>query len=314
MNLIDALQIVRGAVAEKDLVPVLTHFFISDGRIQGANGRVAIESHCDFQCDSITVPGAKFLKAMDLCGEDYMLEVQDNNIEITAGSTSVVLPLSTTPFPVVETVKRFRRLDVKMLETFRRLLPFIAKDASRPQLCAIAIREHYAYAANNPVIARIPIDLPNMVIPVFMINELLRIGIEPVGYNSTNLALTFKLSNAVWIQSTLLTGEWPDVEKFFDKRKMPLIPRAEMIAAVEAVLPFCADEKFPIVQLSDAGITTGAGQMSAAVADLHLPESKWNASVLLTVLQEATHFKLDDWPEACRWKGDGIEGVAIGVR
>ena len=317
MNFEEALNIVRGAVAEKDLVPVLTHFHIYKGRIQGGNGRVSIDADISIleDADPITIPAAKFLKAMESLGENWSLHWEDDSLIVESGATKFVLPLSTQDYPVVEVEGRYRVIRQPMLAVFKRLLPFVGKDASRPELCSILIINGRAYAANNPVVARIPLDIPDMSIPVFMVDELLRIGLEPTGFQLDDKHLTFRLSKDAWIQSALWTGDWPDVEKFFPPCKIKKIQYGDAIAAaLMTVQPFCQDEKFPVVHFSKKGVQTEEGPATASVGDLALPDGYWNIKILSSVLEEATHFNFQDWPEACRWSGDHIEGITIGIR
>ncbi|MDZ4343969.1 MAG: hypothetical protein U1E51_16235, partial [Candidatus Binatia bacterium] len=72
--MLDALKFVRGAVKDSDTVmPVLTHFCIHKGRIQGTNGRISIDSPCPELTFEAVLPADKFLSAIDACkGEPKM--------------------------------------------------------------------------------------------------------------------------------------------------------------------------------------------------------------------------------------------------
>ena len=51
-----ALKFVQGAVARRDFVPALTHFYIADGFVKGYNGRIAICAPIDV--DLVATPKA----------------------------------------------------------------------------------------------------------------------------------------------------------------------------------------------------------------------------------------------------------------
>lgn len=65
----DSIQLVRGAVSTKDLVPVLTHFALSQGWLHGYNGRVHLCAPvADLKHLALTVPAIPFLQAIDGVG------------------------------------------------------------------------------------------------------------------------------------------------------------------------------------------------------------------------------------------------------
>jgi hypothetical protein len=85
-------------------------------------------------------------------------------------------------------------------------------------------------------------------------------------------------------------------------------------AAIEKILPFCPDQKFPEIHLGTDGVSTADGAMSAVVEAFDLPESRWHAKNLLLVLSEATEIDFSTWPKPCRWSGlGGVQGVAVGL-
>jgi len=317
--MLKTLKLVRGAVADKDLVPVLTHFHIHDGRIQGGNGRVTIDAPCPELAElNITVPADRFLKAVDGCDGGPNLNVTEAGaLMVKKGGFKVRLPLSPQDdFPRIEQEPGEEPIPVKdLLPILQRLRPFIGEDASRPWLCAVAVMDGYAYATNNPVMVRVPAgDLPFMTIPVFAVDELLRMRLEPESVTVTETGLLFHLPGGTWLQCRSLAGEWPDVGEYFEEHgNYPMVPSG-LKAAVEKILPFCPDLKFPEVHLGPEGISTADGAMSAIVETTDLPESRWHAKNLLLILSEATEIDFSTWPAPCRWSGvGGLQGVAVGL-
>lgn len=316
--MLDTLRLVRGAVADKDLVPVLTHFHIYNGRIQGGNGRVTIDAPLPELKDmQLTVPADRFLKAVDGCqGEPQLTETDAGALMVKLGSFRVRLPLAAKDeFPKQGLPGLSFTPALTLLPILKRLRPFIGEDASRPHLCSILIAGGYAYATNNPVLIRVPApDLPDMTIPVFAADELLRIGRNAQAVAQKDGALYFDLGDDVWLSCQLLEGEWPDVGAFFEDREQPPAIPDGMAGAVSRVLPFCPDAKFPEILLGPAGVSTADGDMSATVEGIELTESRWHAKNLQLILSEATAMDFSTWPAPCYWVGDGgAQGIAVGL-
>ena len=313
----EALDIVKGAVADKDLVPVLTHFHIYNGRIQGANGNLAIDCSCLplFKKSTLTVPADKFIAAVASIEKPKFKRVQETLI-ITGDSATIKLPLSTGDlFPITQAAPKYTRLTDKIHGLLESLRPFVSTDSSRQSLLSIAIRDGYAYAASNVTVARIKTKLQDMVIPVYMVDELLRIDQEPTGFYLDERSLYFKLSSDAWIKSSLIRDKWPNIEALFEGRgRMKKVPSEFMTDIIERLVPFCIDPNFPAIIFSATGIETVDGVTHGKDTALALPQGNWNAKNMLLVLTEATHIDLGSWPAPCRWKGDNIEGVTMGLR
>lgn len=320
----NTLNLVRGAVSTKDLLPVLTHFHIYEGRVQGGNGRIAIDAPCPelagFDC---TVPAERFLKAVDACDGEPKLKLTDGGkLTISKGKFRATLPLADhTAFPKVAPPPQITSfLDgIKLpplLPTLRRLFPFIGEDASRAWSCGVYLNGGYAWATNNVCLARVPIrQFQNFVLPVFAIDELLRIGQEPVSIEAYENYVIFYFSGNWWMRCQKLEGAWPDVAAF-----MPAEPTAhawpakQLAEAVRKVLPFCPDPKYPVVQTGPDGVGTLEGEMSALVGYDDLPAGRFRAEPLLAALDAAASIDLSTYPKACYWKGEGIDGVLVGMR
>lgn len=321
----DALSLVRGAVSSKDLLPVLTHFHIYGGRVQGGNGRIAIDAPCPelagFDC---TVPAERFLAAIDACeGEPKLKLTEGGKLTVSKGKFRAILPLAdhnTFPLTPMEPKAGSFLDDIKMpaiLPILRKLYPFIGEDASRQWSCGVLFDEGYAWATNNVVLARMPSGIlgNRMLLPVFAIDELLRIGQEPQSIQADNNAIWFYFKEGWWMRAQKLTGEWPNVAAFIPGTPPDTATSAELLrAAVRKVMPFCPDPKLPVVVLNEKGVSTLDGEMSATVGTAALPEARFRAEPLLAVLDAAEAIDLTTAPKACYWRGEGIEGVVIGVR
>lgn len=318
------LELVRGAVSTKDLLPVLTHFHIYNGRVQGGNGHIAIDAPCPelagFDC---TVPAERFLKAVDACDGEPKLKLTDNGkLTVSKGKFRATLPLADhTAFPKVEELPAVASfLDgVAMpilLPILRKLQPFISTDRTRPWMCAVFINGGYAWATDNICMARIPCSLfQNFILPAFVVDELLRIEEEPTSIQSDVNSITIHFAEGWWMRAQKLHGEWPDVAALMpEKLGARSWPSQALATAVRKVLPFCPDPDYPVIQTGPEGVETLEGETSALVGYDDLPAGRFRAGPLLAVLDASTIIDLSTYPKACYWRGDDIDGVLVGIR
>ncbi len=317
------LTFVRGAVADKDLVPVLTHFHIQDGHIQGGNGRLAIDIACAQLAEfNITVPADKFIKAVDGCEDEPELTLTEGGqLRVKHGSFRVLLPLGEhDAFPRVELAgEELTGTWTGFIKALRILKPFIGTDASRVWSCGILMQDGVGYATNNVILVRVPLGFGSLGfgslnepvnIPAFAVDELLRIGQDPVRVLRSDNAVTFVFPGGGWLRTQLLDLGWPDLSNFFIGTDVDL-PK-NLANAVQKIVPFCPNSKLPVIRFADGGVCTEDGTMSARVDGLELPDALFRAEPLMDVLKVATHADFSKAPSP--FIGDGVQGVIIGLR
>lgn len=318
------LQLVRGAVSTKDLLPVLTHFHIYEGRVQGGNGRIAIDAPCPelkgFDC---TVPAERFLKAVDACDGEPKLKLTDGGkLTVSKGKFRATLPLANhaafpkvTELPALEAHLGGAELPV-LLPILRKLYPFISTDRTRPWMCAVFINEGYAWATDNVCMARIPCGFfQDFILPMFVVDELLRIGEEPTSVQADVNSITLHFAEGWWMRAQKLHGEWPNVAALVpEKLSDHSWPSRVLAEAVRKIVPFCPNPEHPIIQIGPEGVGTLEGEMSALVGYDNLPVGRFRAESLLAVLDASTTIDLSSYPKACYWRGEAIDGVLVGTR
>ena len=93
--MIETLNIVKGAVANKAIVPVLTHFHIYDGRVQGSNGKLCIDAPLpELSALELTVPAVKFMQAVKACKGTPKLNVTPTGrLSVSSSTFRALLPL-----------------------------------------------------------------------------------------------------------------------------------------------------------------------------------------------------------------------------
>jgi hypothetical protein len=328
----DAFNLVRGAVSKKDLVPVLTHFAVHQGRIHGYNGRIHISAPCEelAPLPSFTVPANLLLAAIDACTGEPVLTIDDSKtltfdrVEVTDTDShfTATLPVGhIDQFPIPEAPPKAKKIKGQLLNVLRLLQPFIGEDASRLWCASIKFQGTLAFATNNVALAMAPLPqgIPLIVcaLPVYAVEELLRMELEPLGMAfEEDHALWFLLPGGVWVRTSLVADQWPDAKKVLEAAQagaqyQHLDPA--LAHAVQQVAPFCPDPKLPAIVFKDTHVTTQEGQSSASVGGFAGLAGTYHATPLLTVLGAAVEVA---WAKAPRvpWRGEnGIEGVLLGL-
>lgn len=325
----NALTLVRGAVSTKELIPVLTHFAVHEGLLHGFNGRVHLCAPVpELKSVSFTVPAVPFLKAVEACGDDMRVEQLTDRVRVSSGGFKALLPtgaVSEFPFPELPPKNTQLKLSAPLLPALRALRPFIGEDALRPWSAAVRVEGGRAFATNNVTLAAaaFPKDVPPMTLPVFAIDELLRMQLEPHALSVQEHAATFYFEGGAWCRTALFVEPWPnvlDVLRTAHKgAKLRPVP-ASVLEAVRRVKPFCPDATSPTLRLHGTTVATQEGSMSAEIAALHTEfgNGSYHSVPLELVLSAATHA---DWLRCPRvpWKtaesvsSVALEGVLMGL-
>lgn len=324
--MLKTLKMVRGAVSEKNIVQSMTHFFIYQGRIQGTNGRVAIDAPIpELDGYSFTVPAEKFIKAIDGFTKEPKIEVADTRVVISEGKMKVRLPiLANDAFPRTDPDPDEYAPENEILPALRRILPYISQDASKPWSTGAFITEDgFILATNNVIMVREEFDLLagtgfSLNIPACAIEEMLSIGEEPTGFGirEDGGSITFYYEGGHWIRVLTLSNDWPHetITRLFngiDIKEQVAIPKG-FKEQVARLLPFCPNEKFKVVVLSDGGISTEEGEQSAEIGGFKLTPTRFNGEMLLLVLGEAKKWHLNPSGPSS-FSSDCMRGVFVGV-
>lgn len=319
--MLNALNTVRGAVATKDLIPVLQAISVYGSRIQGTNGRLTIDAPCaDLRGYNFIVPCAPFLKAVDSCNGEPVLTVKPDgsSINVKRGTFKVNLPLDTTDsFPhQLPSGQPLSGVSGDLLPTLKVLRAFVSEDESRQWACGILFKDGVAYATNNVVVASMPtVSFPSALnLPRFFIDELLRLKREPIEILADDRSITFKFEDTSWIKSSLLATEWPPVEKMIPTSVEGIVLEG-LLSAVEQITPFCNDAKQPVILFGSDGIKTLEGDKSAHFEGFDLPYGAYRSEPLGAVLRAADQVDFTTYPKPCPFAGpNGLKGLMIGVK
>lgn len=314
-----ALQFVRGAVATKDLCPILTHLHIYNGRIQGSNGRITIDCPCpDAVNIEATVPMGDFTKAIDACNGEPTITIKDVFMHISSGKFKVKLPLEDhANYPRQVPTKGIKsEITGNFLQELSLLQPFVSKDASRLWSCGVLFKNGKAFATNNSTIACLPaFSFPTDVnLPDALVNELLRIGRRLYCAEADDNNITFYYEDGAWCKATLSSLEWPDVSRMIPDEVAGISITEEMRTALSSIRPFCPDAKVPVIVTGENGFSTDDGDKSATFGGFVLPTGKYRAENLELVFQYASEADFSKYPKPIPFKGSmGMFGLMMGT-
>lgn len=321
--MLEQLKLIRGVVGEGRLVTTLSHVLIKpNGRIYGGNGFMTMS--CDFPKIAdvdVLVPAVPFMKALDACAGEPTLKILKDVIVVSRGKFKARIPLSTDEYhiPTVPEDSQTCTLTKSILPALRAVRPFVSDDASRPWAMSAKIENGRAWATNNVVLAR-TLDSTcapsesSFTVPSFAIDELLRMGKEPKTIRYGSHGLFISCSENVNLHTVQNRDNWPDLAPFFEERAPSQIPvTGELRSAVERLLPFVEDKKFPVIEFTPEGLRTLDGKMSAEMDGMQYGLGKFHATPLGLVLHAASWVHLR--AEGPSWfAGPTVEGVFIGVR
>ncbi len=163
-----------------------------------------------------------------------------------------------------------------------------------------------------------PINITHdFMLPLFAIDELLRLDQEPLGYHLGENRVTFKLPQGILLHSSLFNEQWPKppvvlLKQLATDAKYKAIS-ANVPAALERLLPFCLDPKAPVICFDEATMSTVAGEVQGIMQGLKgLGQCRFRAEPLREVLKVATHADFTKFPRV-PWRGEEIEGIIVGV-
>ncbi len=311
------LKFVQGAVAKKDFVPALTHFEIRDRRITGFNGTLALS--CPVDTDLVASPKAvPFIKAIKTCKAKVKLSIKNEKLVVDSGKFKARIECTPDIFPFVAPEGKTVHTTGNMIEALTKVSPFVAIDASRPWACGVLFSGQSAYATNNACIIEfwLGTEFPSVVcIPKEAVNELLRIGEEPLSMQITENSMTFHFKGERWLRTQLLNTEWPNIVRILDTVEgEPVDVPKDFFEAVEDLIPF-ADE-YSRLHLCDGELRTSLNEEEGATVKVDglYGTGCYSITFMRLLAPVAKKIVFDRYPSPCAFFGDKIRGAIIGMR
>lgn len=309
-----SLDIIKGGVAKQDLVSLFKAIHSYDNRIQANNGRFAIDA--PFKHDlNFTVPAATFINAIEHSSDKRKVSIEGNQLFVKDKDFLVQMTLLPDEFPLKTPDGRKKKINADLLSLFKLFRPFIGTDVTRIWSNGILLRNNFAYVTNNIVVARIRFEMKETVsVPVYMIDEILRLAKQPTHMQIGLNDLTFYFDDKSWICGQQISMDWPDqIDEILDNAeqgdKLPL----RINEAMDKLSYFIEDIG---VHLSENGIYVGSGTTKAEVKQFSFPESMFIFESLREVFKISTHFDCSKYPAPCPFYNEEtvLTGVIVGMR
>lgn len=315
------LQTISGAIVKNNPMNMFKAVHVYGDRIQAQDGRITIDAPCPMPGD-YTVEAERFTKAVNACDGAPTIKLTDGGkLSLKKGGFRAVIPLlEHDAYPRVEQDACGDEIalpDGGLLAMFAKLLPLCAEEGdSRIWTTGMNLAFGHAWATDGIIMGRAPLlfDLGDSVLNILAtpIATLVKIGIEPKALHITESSITFDLGDT-WMRAQLLNVPWPDARKWYNNINHGEPVPDGLLAAVEQIMPFCTDN-LQTIEFSAEGISTANGEHQAQVEGIKLPDGRYAGGVLKKALTLATHVNFAAFPAAVGFKGDGVEGVFMGMR
>lgn len=319
--MLDALRFVKGAVARKDFMPVLTHFRIEGGRIIGSDGNLALSSPVDIAIEASPKAGV-FATAIANCdGPVAMVQLPNGSLAIRSGAFKAVVDCSTDVYPTVPVGGRRFDIPFKLIPVLKTLERFISEDASRPWSQGILLRGKSAFATNNVIVVEQWIGVTTPVeinIPTKAVAEMIRIDEEPEyieiaqDEDGNATSLTVRYSDDRWLYHPAVGGEWPDTGRYLNKsyayKPFPL----ELFPALRKLKPLAAKDQ--AVYMAKGNVRTNLDPELGSSMDVADLEAEGKYSLPQLNLLEGIANAIDFSDRLAGFKGTNLRGVIYGMR
>lgn len=317
--MLNDLKFVQGAVARKDYVPALTHFYIADGNIFGFNGVLAISTPTDLAVNAAP-KAAQFVKAVERvpADEEIVLNLTEaGRLSIKAGRFRAYVECHEDAERAIkiEPEGDYAEMPPGLLTVLKKLMPFMGEDATRPWARGVLLRGQSAFATNNIVLVEhwLPINFPSeFTLPAEAVKEMVRVGIDPAGIQVSERSVTFHYPNGSWIRSALNVGEWPDLVKVLNiEHNCQPVPEG-FFEAVKRLDAFTTKENHLFFR--GGVIATSATEGDGALMELD-DFGGIGCHFLVHMIKLdgiATSIDFSTWPRPCLFFGDLCRGAIIG--
>lgn len=318
MSIVDYLMTACDVCEHGSSVSNLTQIVFEGGRLSAFNGIIQYQAPSGLEAsENFAVSEKKLLAALRACGDDMKLDTTKDFLRLKNGPLSIrVRKIEGEQLTSHERIKLDKRAANQKADelhaALRRVQPFISTDASRIWSVSAMVKGGYVWATNNMSLVRSPISIKHdMVIPAPMVDFLC--ALPSLGHydidDNGRLVFSFEKSLVRCPQSA---APWPDLSAFFAKmpKKLPEVPE-DMATAASMVGKFA--DRFASV--SSKQIESKQETIEATYdVDFAKGKGTYSAKLLTLVLAHATHIDFSYYPDPIFFKGEGIEGTAVGMK
>jgi DNA polymerase III sliding clamp (beta) subunit (PCNA family) len=317
--MLDALRFARGAVADRSMLPVLSHFHIRDGRITGYNGKLALSAPVPLDID-IRPKAEPFTRALAMCeGETTLTVTPAQRLVVKSGAFRAVVDCTTDEYP--EPTINSEPLAASfggLLGVMQKLVGYVGVDAARPWSRGMLLHGGSIFATNNIVLIEywhgVPTERVNL--PVYTVQELIRVGEVPATMQLTADAVRFHYSDERWVHSNLLATDWPDLTGLLGRASNPVALPPGFFDGLRMLVPFAGPLK-SVTLFPDRMTTTPHMDEEGASVSMAIPVTEpvtFNLHMLLSLEPVLSTIDLTMYPDPCLFYGHNLRGCIVGMR
>ena len=317
-NILDSLNFVKGAIGKKNLNNTLTHFSIERGTIRSYNGILGLCAPISLNIDC-KPKALDFIKAVQNCkSEQTALSLtKTKRLKITSGKFKAIIDTIDEETPHVLPAGETYDIDGTLLmKALAAMEAFVGDDASKPWSNGILIDNGSLFATNNVILSEYwtGLMLPHKCnIPRMAVRELLRIKKIPQNVRVTDSSITFIFGDDLWLRTTLLNSQWPEVKPILNSKGSPVPIHNEFFQGLETLKHFTDD--VGRIYLSDGAISTSPiKEVGAAYALEGFPhEGVYSYKNLALLTDSCTAIDFSTYPAPSPFLADGMRGVIVGM-
>lgn len=304
------------AAATGTQVPLLNCVAFLNDRVQAGDGRVSVDAPSPFGrlLDGLCVPADTLLDALDV--KEPSITLEDGKVHIRSGRTHTELDALPADAYSAASAPHGDAMGVLSRTPLERLHAFVGSDAllARVWTTSVLLRAGYAYATNNVVVARTPIDYqgPELAVPLHCLAGMLALPASEFDIVGTPKHLYLRFGEC-WTRSVVLSAQWPAIANFFEP--FPEIGACDcqaLLAAVDHVAKRARRAHDPFVAIAD-GVLLFSGREQGKTKISDVPgRGRWHIDVLQLVLKHATGVAWEEYPR-CHWQGAALQGMMAGA-
>ena len=296
---------------------MFAHLAFQHGRFQAHDGVVQMQARSIFPVESaFSLSELKLAQALSLIAPaDAIIETPEM-VRLVRGPLSVRIRKLPSDLSFFDPFKMSRAASPAgdLLAVIKRVAPFMSEDATRPWSTSVLLADGYAWATNNlalvrapmPAIFKAPLSIPLPAVKLLCaLDTLERIEQpEPGRIIVASGKLLFRFSTGA--------AGWPDLAKLFAKmpKRMPPLP------------PEMKDATASAARLSSRFVSVAANKVESksesidSTYEVALAKGTglFSARILALIAEVATHAEFSFFPEPIFFRGEGIEGTAVGAR
>ncbi len=304
-ELVQALEQVKGSVAQKPFIPILTHVLFSGQTVLGYDSEVGVRVNLSVQVPTFNVKATTFLELLKaLEAEDVELTVTKDKIHVKCGSHKSSLAQVVEEYPrpnVVIKEGTWRDIPAGFKEAIERAMLAVSGDENNKALSSLYIKGSHVLGGDGKQMVRCSLgeaDLPEMLLGKRAVNELLRLG-NPSRVALAGNTAVFDFKNLLFLARLREGATFPATQfnELIDReRSVVAVPTGLINALGRLSLLTGEDVKVCMVDFSSplgtviklTGPTASGEELFPPIeGDWHSPQGV-NAALAIPLLQYAT--------------------------